>query len=68
MVRAYPPTAMRNEGQLAGREDAWRRRLRRNAGSLGVRSADLALRPSGCKVSAHCLLTKAGSHIFWKNP
>lgn len=68
MVSAYPPTAMRNRGQLAGREDTWRHRLRRNSGNLGVCSAVLALRPSGHKVSAHCLLTKAGkSHVLEKS-
>lgn len=68
MVRAYPLTAVRNRGQLAGREDTWRRRLRGNAGSLGVCSAVLALRPSGRKVSAHGLLTKAGkSHVLEKS-
>lgn len=58
------PTDSNEEPGTVGREDAWRHRLRRNSGSLAVCSAVLALRPSGHKVSAHCLLTKAGkSHV-----
>lgn len=63
-----PTDSSEESGQLAGREDTGRRRLRRDAGSLGVCSAVLALRPSGHKISAHGLLTKAGkSHVLEKS-